>query len=50
VAAVKEEPEPLFSTEEAAIMADLRELDLNQTTPMDAMMKLFAWKQQLKKR
>ncbi|KQL44484.1 DNA mismatch repair protein MutS [Brevibacillus choshinensis] len=49
VAAVKEEPESLLTTEEAAIMADLRELDLNQTTPMDAMMKLFAWKQQLKK-
>lgn len=50
VAAVKEEPAPMLSAEEAAIMEDLRELDLNQTTPMDAMMKLFAWKQQLKKR
>ncbi|QRG65400.1 DNA mismatch repair protein MutS [Brevibacillus choshinensis] len=49
VAAVKEETAPLLSTEEASILEDLRELDLNQTTPMDAMLKLFAWKQQLKK-
>ncbi|WP_289136378.1 DNA mismatch repair protein MutS [uncultured Brevibacillus sp.] len=49
VAAVREEPVSLLSAEEEAIMADLRELDLNSTTPMDAMMKLFAWKQQLKK-
>ncbi|MFD2371398.1 DNA mismatch repair protein MutS [Brevibacillus sp. GCM10020057] len=48
VAAVKEEAAPLLSDEETAILAELRELDLNQTTPMDAMMKLFAWKQQLK--
>ncbi|WP_312115418.1 DNA mismatch repair protein MutS [Brevibacillus reuszeri] len=49
VAAVREEPVSLLSEEEEAILADLRELDLNSTTPMDAMMKLFAWKQQLKK-
>lgn len=49
VAAVREEPVTLQSAEEEAIMAELRELDLNSTTPMDAMMKLFAWKQQLKK-
>lgn len=49
VAAVREEPVSLLSVEEEAILADLRELDLNSTTPMDAMMKLFAWKQQLKK-
>lgn len=49
VAAVREEPVSLLSAEEEAILADLRELDLNSTTPMDAMMKLFAWKQQLKK-
>ncbi|MFS0553155.1 DNA mismatch repair protein MutS [Brevibacillus sp. 179-C9.3 HS] len=49
VAAVREEPMQLKSAEEEAIMAELRELDLNSTTPMDAMMKLFAWKQQLKK-
>ncbi|GED29117.1 DNA mismatch repair protein MutS [Brevibacillus centrosporus] len=48
-AVVKEEPTPLLTAEEEAILADLRELDLNQTTPMDAMLKLFAWKQQLKK-
>lgn len=50
VAAVKEEPAPQLAAEELAIMEELRELDLNQTTPMDAMMKLFAWKQQLKRR
>jgi len=49
VAAVREEPVSLLSVEEEAILADLRELDLNSTTPMDAMMKLFVWKQQLKK-
>jgi len=48
-AAAREEAAPLATPEEAAILDDLRELDLNQTTPMDAMMKLFAWKQQLKK-
>ncbi|MGG1661316.1 DNA mismatch repair protein MutS [Brevibacillus sp. NRS-1366] len=50
VAAVREEPVSLLSAEEEQILADLRELDLNSTTPMDAMMKLFAWKQQLKKK
>ncbi|NTU19655.1 DNA mismatch repair protein MutS [Brevibacillus sp. HB1.2] len=50
VAAVREEPMQFTSAEEEAIMAELRELDLNSTTPMDAMMKLYAWKQQLKKR
>jgi DNA mismatch repair protein MutS len=50
VAAVREEPASLLSLEEEAILEELRELDLNQTTPMDAMMKLFSWKQQLKKK
>lgn len=50
VAAVREEPVPQLSAEEEEILRDLRELDLNATTPMEAMMKLFAWKQQLKKR
>lgn len=50
VAAVREEPVSLLSSEEEEILRDLREIDLNQTTPMDAMMKLFAWKQQLKKK
>ncbi|MFF0825942.1 DNA mismatch repair protein MutS [Brevibacillus sp. NPDC003359] len=50
VAAVREEPMQFQSEDEEAIMAELRELDLNSTTPMDAMMKLYAWKQQLKKR
>lgn len=49
VAAVQEEPATRLSKEEEAIIAELRELDLNQTTPMDAMMQLFAWKQRLKK-
>jgi DNA mismatch repair protein MutS len=49
VAAVREEPEPVLQTEEAALIAELRELDLNQTTPMEAMLKLFEWKQRLKR-
>ncbi|USG68036.1 DNA mismatch repair protein MutS [Brevibacillus ruminantium] len=49
VAAVREEPANLLSPDEERIMVELRELDLNQTTPMDAMLKLFQWKQQLKK-
>lgn len=48
VAAVREEQAP-FPAEDEAIMDELRELDLNQTTPMDAMMKLFQWKERLKK-
>ncbi|HZG80383.1 MAG TPA: DNA mismatch repair protein MutS, partial [Brevibacillus sp.] len=50
VAAVREEspPAPALPPEEQEIMAELRELDLNQTTPMDAMLKLFEWKKRLK--
>lgn len=50
VAAVREEtpPAPAPPPEEQEIMAELRELDLNQTTPMDAMLKLFEWKKRLK--
>lgn len=48
VAAVSEEPSPPAHPEEVAIMEELRDLDLNQTTPMDAMMKLFEWKKRLK--
>ena len=50
VAAVREEapPAPALLPEEQEIMAELRELDLNQTTPMDAMLKLFEWKKRLK--
>jgi DNA mismatch repair protein MutS len=49
VAAASAEPAVQLSPEEQAILAELRELDLNQTTPMDAMLQLFAWKQRLKK-
>ncbi|MED2006860.1 DNA mismatch repair protein MutS [Brevibacillus borstelensis] len=49
VAAVREEPKSLLSPEEEQVLSELRELDLNQTTPMDAMLKLFHWKQQMKK-
>jgi len=47
VAAVREEP--VLSPIEAELIGELRELDLNQTTPMEAMLKLFEWKQRLKK-
>lgn len=48
-AAALDESATRLSPEEEQIVAELRELDLNQTTPMDAMLKLFQWKQQLKK-
>lgn len=48
VAAAREEPALQLTAEEQEILAELRELDLNQTTPMDAMMRLFAWKKRLK--
>ncbi|WP_400163447.1 DNA mismatch repair protein MutS [Brevibacillus sp. TJ4] len=49
VAATKEQPAVQLSADEQAILSELRELDLNQTTPMDAMLQLFAWKKRLKK-
>jgi len=48
VAAVREESPPAQPPDVLEIMAELRELDLNQTTPMDAMLKLFEWKKRLK--
>lgn len=48
VAAAREEPALQLTAEEQEILAELRELDLNQMTPMDAMMRLFAWKKRLK--
>jgi DNA mismatch repair protein MutS len=48
-AAGQEEPASRLSPEEEAVTAELRELDLNQMTPMEAMLKLYEWKQRLKK-
>ncbi|UFJ60738.1 DNA mismatch repair protein MutS [Brevibacillus sedimenti] len=49
VSAAKEEPVSRLSPDEETVMAELRELDLNQMTPMEAMLKLYEWRQRLKK-
>ncbi|MFY0545037.1 DNA mismatch repair protein MutS [Brevibacillus sp. H7] len=49
VAAGREETHQSMQPEEIALITELRELDLNQTTPMEAMLKIFEWKQRLKR-
>jgi DNA mismatch repair protein MutS len=47
-AAAAAESRSNLTEEEAAFLAELKELDLNQTTPMEAMLKMYEWKQRLK--
>ena len=48
-AAVSEAPAAQLDHNEREILTELRELDLNQTTPMEALLKLFDWKKRLQK-
>lgn len=45
----QQEMEPAIRSEEASLLSELRDLDLNQTTPMEAMLKIYEWKQSLKR-
>jgi DNA mismatch repair protein MutS len=47
-AAAAAEARASLSELEAGLIAELKELDLNQTTPMEAMLKIYEWKQRLK--